>query len=172
MSSFSDAVNLEMQRLAELPNVCFYGQSLRYDGAAIFDSMRGVPMECRIEMPVAEDFQLGFCIGASLAGILPVCIFPRMDFMLLCVNQLVNHLDKLPEFGWCPKIILRTTIGKKTPLDAGLQHTQNHTEAFRKMLTNVRVMEARTAEEVHAAYTDAILSDHSTLIVENENCPR
>lgn len=157
-----------MRRLAERPEVFFYGQSVAYDGAAIHHSLEGVPMEKRIEMPVAEEFQLGYCIGRSLAGELPVCIYPRMDFMLLAVNQLVNHLDKLSLYGWEPKMIIRTVIGKRRPLDAGPQHTQNYTEAFRMMLHNVQVREVRTPQEVAFTYQLAIDAKHSTVIVENE----
>lgn len=167
MSSFKEAVNAAMLKLAEEPNVVFVGQSVRYDGAAIFDSLKGVPMDMRLEMPVIEDFQMGFCTGLALAGRLPVCIFPRMDFMLLCLNQLVNHLDKLPIFGWHPKVIIRTTVGAKKPLDAGPQHTQDHTEAFRLMLPRIEVMQVTHANTVTIAYGRAIASSGSTLIVEN-----
>lgn len=167
MSSFKEAVNAAMLKLAEDPRVVFVGQSVRYDGAAIFDSLNGVPMEKRLEMPVIEDFQMGFCTGLALAGRLPVCIFPRMDFMLLCMNQLVNHLDKLPLFGWHPKVIIRTTVGAKKPLDAGPQHTQDHTESLRLMLQNIAVMQVTHANTVRIAYESAISSSGSTLIVEN-----
>lgn len=167
MSSFNEAVNLEMRRLAEIPNVRFYGQSIRYDGAAIFNSLEGVPMDKRIEMPVAEELQMGFCIGRALTGELPVCIFPRIDFMLLCMNQLVNHLDKLPMFGWHPKVIIRTTVGKRKPLDAGPQHTQNHIEAFRMMLHNINVVEVTEERMVPMDYAGAMEHSGSTLIVEN-----
>jgi pyruvate dehydrogenase E1 component beta subunit len=167
MSLFSEAVNAEMLRLADDPRSIFVGQSVRYDGAAIFDSLKGVPMDKRLEMPVIEDFQMGFCTGLALAGRLPICIFPRMDFMLLCLNQLVNHLDKLPLFGWHPKVIIRTTVGGKKPLDAGPQHTQDHTEAFRLMLQNIKVIQVTHANTVPLAYDIAISNPGSTLIVEN-----
>jgi len=153
--------------LAALPNTKFYGQSVRYDGAAIYNSLDDVPMNLRVEMPVAEDFQLGFCIGKALTGELPICIYPRMDFMLLCMNQLVNHLDKLPLYGWNPRVIIRTTVGKKWPLNAGPQHTQNHTFAFQRMLENVVVREVRTPDQVEKAYAAARLDSRSQLIVEN-----
>lgn len=167
--AFAKAVNDAMLRLAALPNTVFVGQSMRYDGAAIYHSVAGVPMEQRIEMPVIEDFQLGYCTGLAIAGKLPICIYPRMDFMLLAMNQLVNHLDKLPMFGWNPKVIIRCRVGQTTPLDAGPQHTQNHTRAFQTMLHNVRVDEVRTAAEVTSAYERAIAWPCSTLIVENPN---
>ena len=156
-----------MLSLSVDPRTVFVGQSVCYDGAAIFDSLKGIPMEQRLEMPVIEDFQMGFCTGLSLAGRLPVCIYPRMDFMLLCLNQLVNHLDKLPMFGWEPKVIIRTTVGQLQPLDAGPQHTQNHCQAFGLMLDRVVVEEVYTAAGVKRAYEGAIARPGSTLIVEN-----
>ena len=164
--AFKREVNRAMKMLAKEPNVLFLGQSMRYDGAAIYDSMDGVPMKLRVEMPVAEDFQMGYCIGLSLAGKLPVCIFPRMDFMLLCMNQLVNHLDKLPLYGWKPKVIIRTRVGSKEPLNAGPQHTQDHSSAFNKMLTSVELIRVGFSEDVLPAYRRALAARHSVLVVE------
>lgn len=156
-----------MRKLAEDPRTVFVGQSVCFDGAAIYYSLDGVPMAKRKEFPVAENLQLGYCTGLSLAGKLPICIFPRMDFMLLAMDQLVNHLDKLENFGWHPKVIIRTRVGQKKPLDAGPQHTQNHCEAFRRMLTTVELYEVRTPAEVTEAYRRAMEHSGSSLIVEN-----
>jgi pyruvate/2-oxoglutarate/acetoin dehydrogenase E1 component len=166
MSPFSTAVNAAMRRLAAEPRTVFVGQSVRYDGAAIYHSLDGVPLAQRREMPVLEDFQLGFCTGLALTGYVPICIFPRCDFLLLAANQLVNHLDKLPYFGWEPKVIIRTVVGARAPLDAGPQHTQNHADAFERMLRTVRVMEVTTAEDVERAYAQAWHDKGSALIVE------
>ena len=156
-----------MNTLAADPRTVFVGQSVRYDGAAIFHSLEGVPMEKRIEFPVVENLQLGYCTGLSLAGKLPICIFPRMDFMLLAMDALVNHLDKLPQFGWSPKVIIRCRVGQKKPLDAGPQHTQNYTRAFSLMLSSVIVREIRRAQDVAPIYDEALHEPESYLIVEN-----
>lgn len=166
--SFKQAVTDAMTMLAKHPKTIFVGQSVRYDGQAQFDTFSGVPMEKRIEMPVAEDFQMGFCTGLSLQGYLPICFYPRFDFLLLAANQLVNHLDKIPLMsGYRPKVIIRTVVGQTKPLNAGLQHTQDHTEAFRLMLKSVWVEEVKTPEEVTFAYQAALESPYSTIIVEN-----
>lgn len=166
---FHAEINKAMRRLAEDNRTVFIGQSVRYDGAAIFHTLEGVPMEKRLEFPVAENMQLGYCTGLSLTGKLPICIYPRMDFMLLALDQLVNHLDKLPMFGWRPKVIIRARVGQKRPLDAGPQHTQNYSAVFELMLTTVRVVEVRRPEEVAPAYEAALERPFSTLIVENPN---
>ena len=167
MSDFSKSVIEAMRMLAAVPETVFVGQSVRYDGAAIYHSLDGVPMEQRVEFPVCEELQLGYCTGLSLVGKLPICIYPRMDFMLLCMNQLVAHLDKLPLYGWRPKVIIRCRVGQKTPLDAGIQHSQNHSHAFRQMLTTIDVLEVRAPEHVMPAYELALASKRSTIVVEN-----
>ena len=168
---FKTAVNEAMLMLAKDERTVFVGQSVKYDGAAIFHSLEGVPMEKRLEFPVVENLQLGYCTGLSLTGKLPICIYPRMDFMLLAMDQLVNHLDKLPLYGWKPKVIIRCRVGQTTKdgvlMDAGPQHTQNHTFAFSQMIKNVAVWEARNPETVAQAYKAALESSGSTLIVEN-----
>lgn len=167
MSPFKQAVNEAMRKLAKRPNTVFVGQSVAYDGAAIYTSLEGVPASRRLEFPVTENLQLGYCTGLSLTGKLPICIFPRMDFMLLAMDQLVNHLDKLPGFGWSPRVIIRCRVGEKRPLNAGPQHTQNYTSAFKLMLKTVKVLEVRIPGEVHDAYDKATAGTGSYLIVEN-----
>ena len=168
---FKTAVNDAMLMLAEDERTVFIGQSVRYDGAAIYESLRNVPVSKRLEFPVVENLQLGYCTGLSLTGKLPICIYPRMDFMLLAMDQLVNHLDKLPLYGWKPKVIIRCRVGQKTkdgvPMDAGPTHTQNYTRQFQAMLHNIRVDEVRTPREVTAAYERALQCEGSYLIVEN-----
>jgi pyruvate/2-oxoglutarate/acetoin dehydrogenase E1 component len=136
LSYFSELTEA-MTMLARHPKTLFVGQNMRYDGQRMHASFAGVPMERRIEMPVCEDLQMGFCTGLALEGYIPVCVFPRIDFMLLAANQLVNHLDKME--GFKPKVIIRTAIGSTKPLNPGAQHTQNHTSAFALMLKNIPV---------------------------------
>jgi pyruvate/2-oxoglutarate/acetoin dehydrogenase E1 component len=149
-----------MTMLARHPKTLFVGQNMRYDGQRMCASFAGVPMEKRIEFPVAEDLQMGFCTGLALEGFIPVCVFPRIDFMLLAANQLVNHLDKME--GFKPKVIIRTAIGSKKPLNPGPQHTQNHTSAFALMLKNIPVEYFEPG-----VYERALERPGSTLVVED-----
>ena len=165
---FSEAVNRAMLMLAADERTLFVGQSVAYDGATMYHTLKGVPMEKRLEVPVIEDFQLGFCLGLSLRGRIPIAIYPRFDFLLLAANQLVNHLDRFCEMGdFRPKVIVRTRVGPTKPLNAGPQHTSNYTEAFDMMLRNIDVVELNHADDVMQCYSDALASPYSTLVVEN-----
>ena len=164
------SLNAAMLMLASDPRVIFLGQNVCYDGNVMFKDLEGIPMNRRLELPVAEEMQMGMSIGLSLQGYIPVSVYPRMDFLLLAMNQLVNHLDKLESMSqgqYKPKVIIRTKVGAKTPLNAGPQHTQDHTEAIRAMLTNVDVLKIRKADHALITYKGALLSPRSTLIVED-----
>lgn len=164
------SLNAAMLALAADPRVLFLGQNVCYDGNVMFKDLEGVPMDRRLELPVAEEMQMGMSIGLSLQGYRPVSIYPRMDFLLLAMNQLVNHLDKLEAMSrgqYRPKVIIRTKVGARTPLDAGPQHTQDHVEAFRRMLTNVGVIRLRRLDQAVPVYQAALDSVISTLVVED-----
>ena len=163
-------INEAMLLLAEHPEVLFIGQNVAYDGNVMFKHLEGVPMEQRLELPVAEEMQMGMSIGLSLMGYTPVSIYPRLDFLMLAMNQLVNHLDKLPLMSQgeiVPHVIIKTKVGARTPLDAGPQHTQDHTEALRLMLRTVAVVKLTKEAEAVKVYRDALGRRGSTLVVED-----
>lgn len=160
-----------MRMLAQEDNLLFIGQSVRYSGHAMFNTLEdaGVPMTKRLELPVMEDSQLGISQGLALGGFLPVSIYPRIDFLICGANQLVNHLDKWAEMShgeWNPKVIIRTMIGSKIPLDPGPQHCQDHTDALRLLCPNLDIYKLDSAEKVLAGYQQALASDRSSILIE------
>jgi len=159
-------LNRAMLMLAENPHTMFVGQAVKYPGQAAFKSFDGIPMERRIEMPVAEDMQMGICTGMSLCGWVPVAFYTRWDFLILAANQLINHLDKLPFMGWHPKVIIRTSVGRTTPLNPGPQHSQDYTDAMKMILKTIPVLRLSKAEDVFPAYQTAMSTSGSTILVE------
>ena len=61
--------------------------------SSIYQSLINIPQE-KLELPVFEDTQMGMTLGLALEGF-PISCFPRFDFVLLGLNQLVNHMDKI-----------------------------------------------------------------------------
>lgn len=163
-------LNQAMLLFSRQPRAVFIGQNVAYDGTKMFASLSGVPQEQRLEVPVAEEMQLGMAVGLSLAGELPMAIFPRIDFLMRAMDQLVNHLDAMPEMSagqFVPKVIIRTAVGKTEPLDAGPQHTRDHTRALCLMLKTVAVRKITRPAEILPIYGAAIASSGSTLIIED-----
>jgi pyruvate/2-oxoglutarate/acetoin dehydrogenase E1 component len=145
----------------------FLGQAVACDGTAMRSTLKHLPPERLIEMPVAENMQAGMCTGVALAGGLPVCIYPRINFMLEAVSQICNHLDKLPLYSaYRPRVIIRTAIATDKPLDPGPQHTGSYLLAFTAMLKTVRVVTFRDETDIVPAYKEALERDGSTLLIE------
>lgn len=156
-----------MEMLSQHPRSVFLGQAVQFPGTAMFNALRNVPMHRRIEWPVAEDMQLGAAIGASLNGDLPICIYPRVNFLLLAMSQLVLHLDAIPRYSaYRPKVIIRTAIATDRPLDPGHQHLGDFSAAFRAMLQTIVVVNIDHAQDVMPLYRDALNREGSTLCIE------
>jgi pyruvate/2-oxoglutarate/acetoin dehydrogenase E1 component len=130
-------------------------------------TFRDVPIDRRLELPVMEDSQLGMATGMALAGMLPICCYPRWSFLLLATNQLVLHLDKLRIYGngYAPKVIIRVAIPTFEPLDPGIQHLGDFSAPYRHMLQSVRVVDLDTAEEIVPAYRRALEAPHGGSII-------
>lgn len=114
---------------------------------------------------------MGMTIGLALDGKIPVSIFPRWNFLLLALNQVVNHLDKLPVMsngGYHPKVIIRTGIGSERPLHPQHQHVGDFTEALQLMCKNIDIVRLDEPEQIFAAYRQALEREdgRSTLLVE------
>jgi pyruvate/2-oxoglutarate/acetoin dehydrogenase E1 component len=147
----------------------FMGQGVAADGVATFEDFADVPASQKCEWPVAEELNVGAAVGLSLTGVLAVVSLPRMDFLLRAADQLVNHMDKLEEMSrgqFVPKVIVRVRVGKRTPLDPGPQHQQDHYRAFQFLLGTVGVERILDPVQILPTYRAALESPRSTLVVE------
>lgn len=167
MGEYFEALIDAMAMLGHEEQTVFLGQGVGNPGTSMSDSFSHVPKEKLIEMPVAEDLQMGMAIGMSLSGLLPVCVFPRWNFMLCAVNQLVNHLDRLQFISeYRPKVIIRVAAPSTSPFYPGPQHDDDFTDAFRVMLRNVMVTTLMHPSSVVPAYRAAFQRSGSTILVE------
>lgn len=158
-----------MDWLGEQPDTIFIGQAIEYAGTAMTNTLKDINSSKLLEMPVNEDMQTGIANGLAINGYVPVSIYPRWNFLLLGVNQLVNHLDKIPMISdYNPKVIIRTGIGSQRPLHPQFQHIGDYTEAFQKMLTWVDVIRLDEPEQIFEAYQKAYnrTDGKSTILVE------
>lgn len=160
-----------MKFLAKKKNTIFIGQSVKYSGNAIFNTLKEVSDRKKIELPVFEDVQMGMSTGLALMGYVPISCYPRFDFLICSMNQLVNHLDKIRKMSndeFKPRVIIRTSIGSKIPLDGGVQHTQDYTKMFKDILTEINVVLLDSKKNIFSNYKKAYerKDSKSTLIIE------
>lgn len=168
---YFDELKRSMDFLAQDPRTVFMGQAVAVAGTAMTNTLKDVPRERLLELPVAEEMQMGMTTGMALAGMVPVSIFPRWNFLLCGMSQLINHLDKIDVMsngGYKAKAIVRTGIGSQRPLHPQHQHVGDYTDALRSMCTTIEIIRLDEPEDIFPAYERALLRDdgRSTIIVE------
>jgi pyruvate/2-oxoglutarate/acetoin dehydrogenase E1 component len=168
---YFEELKRSMNFLAQDPRTVFLGQAVAVAGTAMTNTLKEVPPERLIELPVAEEMQMGMTTGMALTGLIPVSIYPRWNFLLCAINQLVNHLDKIPAMsqgGYRTKAIIRTGIGSERPLHPQHQHVGDYTDAIQSMCTSIEVIRLEEPSDIFPAYEKALLRDdgRSTILVE------
>ena len=96
-----------------------------YVGNSMTDLDKKFGKDRVIDTPVSESATTGAAIGASLAGMRPIVVHPRMDFMLYAMDAIVNQAAKWSHmFGGQahPGVTIRSIINRGG--EQGAQHSQ------------------------------------------------
>ena len=160
-----------MDFLGKKRNTIFIGQAVEVPGTAMFNTLINVPKKKLLELPVAEEMQMGATLGLSMDGNVPISIFPRWNFILYGMNQLINHIDKFKVMTGNkikPKIIIRTSIGSQRPLHPQYQHIGDFSSAIQKMCTTIEVIKISKPSDIFPSYKKAYerKDGKNTIIVE------
>ena len=160
-----------MNHLAKNEKTIFIGQAVEVPGTSMSNTLKDINANKLIELPVAEEMQMGITTGLALNGNIPISIFPRWNFLLLGMNQLVNHLDKInimSNNGFNVKAIIRTGVGSQRPLHPQQQHIGDFTEAVKKMCSTIDIIKLNETDEIFPSYEKALNRDdgRSTILVE------
>jgi len=114
--------------LEEYPEVFVIGQGLWspwYVGNSMTDLDKKFGINRVIDTPVSESACTGAAVGASLAGMKPIVVHPRMDFMLYAMDSIVNQAAKWSHMlgGQAhPGVTIRSIINRGG--EQGAQHSQ------------------------------------------------
>ncbi len=158
-----------MEFIAKNKNTFFIGQAVEEQGSGMRNTLKGVNKKKLLELPVAEEMQMGITIGMLMKNYIPVSIFPRWNFLILALNQLVNHLDKLPEMTnnyYSSKAIIRTSIGSQRPLHPQSQHVSDFTRSVNMMTKSITVVKLNEPKQIFSEYKKALNRKTSTILVE------
>ena len=160
-----------MNYLAKNERTIFLGQAVKVPGTSMSNTFKEINPNKLIELPVAEEMQMGIANGFAINGLIPVSVFPRWNFLLLAMNQLINHLDKIKLMsndGYKTKVIIRTGIGSERPLHPQYQHVGDFTDAVKKMCTNIEIIKLNEVKDIFPSYKKALEREDgkSTIVVE------
>jgi pyruvate dehydrogenase E1 component beta subunit len=117
--------------------------------------------------PLSEDAMTGLAIGAAMAGMRPVHVHIRMDFLMLCMNQLINMAAKARYmYGGTVKVpmVVRSMIGKSW--GQGAQHSQGLYAMFMHV-PGLKVVAPSNAHDAKGCLIAAIRDDNPTIFVEH-----
>src|SRR5688572_7786615 len=127
--NYAAAIREACQQLLESdPRVFVIGQGLWspwYAGSSFLDLDKEFGRDRVIDAPVSENATTGAAIGAAIAGMRPIIFHPRMDFMLLAVDPIVNQAANWSYvFGgrMGVPIVIRSVINRRG--EQGAQHSQ------------------------------------------------
>ena len=125
------------QLLATDPRVFVAGQGLWspwYAGGSLEDLDRDFGRHRILDSPVSENAVTGMCVGAALAGMRPIVFHPRMDFMLLAVDPIVNQAA-----NWSYLFAGRVTVPIviRAVINRGGEQGAQHSQALHSMFMHV-----------------------------------
>jgi pyruvate dehydrogenase E1 component beta subunit len=113
--------------LADDPRVRVFGEGAT-DALGIYGTTKGLHQEFKDrvwDMPLSEGLITGLGIGMALAGLRPIVIHPRNDFLLLGLDQLCNHAAKWRfMFGDKPRVPMTVRSVACRGWGSGSQHAQ------------------------------------------------
>jgi pyruvate/2-oxoglutarate/acetoin dehydrogenase E1 component len=119
------------------------------------------------DTPLSEDAMTGVAIGAALAGLRPVHVHIRMDFLLLTMNQLVNIAAKSRYmYGGSVSVplVVRSVIGKSW--GQGAQHSQGLHSLFMH-IPGLKVVAPNTPYDAKGCIVQSIRDDNPVMFVEH-----
>ncbi len=114
--------------LDKYPEVFVIGQGLWspwYVGNSMTDLDKKFGAHRVIDTPVSESACTGAAVGAALAGMKPIVVHPRMDFMLYAMDAVVNQAAKWSHMVGgqaSPGLTIRAIINRGG--EQGAQHSQ------------------------------------------------
>ncbi|PZO41452.1 MAG: alpha-ketoacid dehydrogenase subunit beta [Pseudanabaena frigida] len=158
------------QEMAIDPSVIVFGLDVD-DPKAIQGTTRGLLEKYGKERvfgtPLAEDAMTGAAIGMAQAGLRPIHVHIRMDFMMLAMNQLINVAAKSHYmYGGQVSVpmVVRSMIGKSW--GQGAQHSQGLYSFFMN-IPGLKIAAPTTPYDAKGCLIAAIRDNNPVIYVEH-----
>ena len=169
--TYSAAIRSAFQYLlARDPKVFAIGQGLWspwYVGTSMADLDVEFGADRVIDTPISEAACTGVALGASLCGYRPIVVHPRVDFMLLAADQIVNQAAKWAYmFGgdMRPTLTLRGIVNRGG--EQGAQHSQA-LHAWFAHVPGLRVVMPADVADARDLLIASVLCDDPVLYIDD-----
>lgn len=158
------------QLLAADSRVLLMGQGLSspwYAGGSLDCLDREFGPARVLDSPISENAVTGMAVGAALSGLRPIVFHPRMDFMLLAMDPLVNQAA-----NWCylfagqssVPLVVRAVINRGG--EQGAQHSQA-LQAFFMHVPGIKVVMPATPFDAKGLLMAAMEDPNPVLYIDD-----
>jgi pyruvate dehydrogenase E1 component beta subunit len=120
------------------------------------------------DTPIAEAGIIGLAIGAAMGGLRPVPELMTMNFAIVAMDQILNHLAKM-RYMFGGQLVLPVTI--RAPGGGGTQKGAQHSHSIESWFVNapgMRVVAPATPADAKGLLKTSIRCDDPVLFVEHE----
>ena len=163
------------EAMAEDEGVIFLGEDVAAkQGGGVFKVSSGLTEkygEHRIRAtPISEQAIVGACVGAALAGFRPIAEIMLMNFLTVCMDQIVNHAAKLRFMSGGQTnvpLVVRTTTG--VGVGFGGQHS-DMLEAWFAHVPGLTIVTPSNPADAQGLMRSAIASNDPVIFIENILC--
>ncbi len=138
-----------------------------YVGATMKDLDKKFGKERVIDCPVSELATTGATVGAAICGYRPMIVHPRVDFMLLAVDQIVTQAAKWRHmFGGNSSVpaTFRAIINRGG--EQGAQHSQSLHSWF-SHIPGLKVVMPYTAKDARDLMIASVLSNDPVMFIDD-----
>ena len=138
-----------------------------YVGATMTDLDKKFGKERVIDCPISELATTGATIGAAICGYKPMIVHPRVDFMLLAIDQIVTQAAKWRHmFGGksSAPATFRAIINRGG--EQGAQHSQSLHSWFAH-IPGLRVVMPYTAKDARDLMISSVLSEDPVMFIDD-----
>lgn len=170
--TYRDALNLALkEEMRRDPSVVLWGEDVAlYEGS--FKVTRGLLAEFGEERvkdtPISENTIVGVAVGAAMGGLRPVAELMTVNFALLAMDQIINHMAKISSmFGGQTNLpmVVRMPGGGGSQLAA--QHSQS-LESYFMHCPGLHIAYPSTPADAKGLLKSAIRDNNPVIFLEHE----
>ena len=163
-----EAQDIEMERD---PNVFICGEDVGAYGSA-FGQTAGLmqkygPMRV-VDTPLSETAITSLGVGAAAVGLRPIVVHDFMDFMGVCMDEMLNQVSKL---AWMVGGQTKLSMVIRTQAGAGIRAAAQHSQSIESFFTHmpgVKVVASSNPADMKGLLESAIRDDNPVVVLENK----
>lgn len=169
--AYKDAIReATAQLLASDKSVFVIGEGVD-DAGGVFGTTKGLQEEFGkervMDSPLAENAITGVCVGAAAAGMKPILVHMRVDFLPISLDQIVNHAAKW-HYMFAGRLnvplVIRSIIGR------GWGSAAQHSQSLQAMFMNVpglKVIMPATPYDAKGLLIAAVRDGNPVIMIEH-----